>query len=545
MENSEANTQLQQEKMVTGTAWLSLANIISRLLGAVYIIPWYALMAPYGDRANTLYAMGYNVYALFLLLSTIGIPVAVAKEVARYNALDDENMAYRLVRQMLVFMAALGVLMAIILYFASPALAAASGGTKALIPVMRSLALAILILPFMSVIRGYFQGLNEMKAFAVSQIYEQIVRVVWMLVTAFVIMKLGSKNWQSAVTESTTAAFIGAIASTIVLIVYLVREGHVQKILFPGPSVSKLKPIPLLVQTIIAALPFVVTGSAIQIFKLIDQMTFVNVMLKITSFPKAQLNDFFAYFSANTDKITMILIAVALTLGDVGLPLITAAFTKRHKKEVAYLISYNLQFFTAFMLPAVMGVVILAKPIYTLFYTVPNALQIQLFVYAALQSFILTLLALAWLFLQAMQHSRDAMRYFIITLVIKVIIQVPCIFIFHTFGPLMATTIAFLVGTYLSMKKIKQVSHYKTQTVWRGVFAIGMLTSIMVLFVMLIYTLLQLIFRDSPSKLIALITLVISGGAGFYLYVWCAAKLGLLEKFMGERGTSLRRKLHL
>ncbi|WP_460022311.1 putative polysaccharide biosynthesis protein [Lactovum odontotermitis] len=545
MDNSAANNHLQQEKMVTGTAWLSLANIVSRLLGAVYVIPWYALMAPYGDRANTLYAMGYNVYALFLLLSTIGIPVAVAKEVARYNALGDENMAYRLVRQMLILMTGLGIIMALIMFFAAPGLAAASGGGKALIPVMRSLALSILVFPAMSVIRGYFQGLNQMKAFAVSQIYEQVVRIIWMLVTAFVIMRLGSKSWQSAVTESTTAAFIGMIASFAVLIVYLLRDGNLRKILAPGPTRSKIETLPLLKQTVISALPFVVTGSAIQIFKLIDQMTFVNVMRWVTDYDVSYLNDLFAYFSANTDKITMILIGVALTLGDVGLPLITTAFTKHRQKEVAYLISYNLQFFVAFMFPAVMGVVILAKPIYILFYVVPSALQIQLFVYAALQSFVLTLLALAWLFLQAMQHSRDAMRYFAVTLIIKLIIQIPCVVFFHSFGPLIATTIAFLAGIYLSMKKIREISRYKSSSIWRGVIGIGALTSIMTVVVMLLYIIFQLIFKDSASKLIALITVVIVGGAGFYVYLWCAAKLGLLEKLMGERGASLKRKLHL
>jgi O-antigen/teichoic acid export membrane protein len=241
----------------------------------------------------------------------------------------------------------------------------------------------------------------------------------------------------------------------------------------------------------------------------------------------------------------MILIAVALTLGDVGLPLITAAFTKRHKKEVAYLISYNLQFFVAFMFPAIMGVVILAKPIYILFYVVPSALQIQLFVYATLQSFVLTLLALAWLFLQAMQHSRDAVRYFTITLIIKIIIQVPCIFIFHTFGPLMATTIAFLVGIYLSMKKIRKISQYKPRVVWHGIFGISLLTSVMTLVTMLLYLLFQMIFKDSSSKLVALITILIVGSIGFYVYIWLSAKLGLLEKLMGKRGASLRRKLHL
>ncbi len=89
---------------------------------------------------------------------------------------------------------------------------------------MKSLALAVLIFPSMSVIRGYFQGLNQVKAYAMSQLLEQIVRVIWMLAATFAIMKLGSHNWQNAVTQSTLAAFIGMLGSYAVLFYYLQKS---------------------------------------------------------------------------------------------------------------------------------------------------------------------------------------------------------------------------------------------------------------------------------------------------------------------------------
>ena len=66
---------------------------------------------------------------------------------------------------------------AIVMYLASPALAALSGGGPELVPTMRSLSLAVLVFPSMSVIRGYFQGNQEMMPFALSQIVEQVARV--------------------------------------------------------------------------------------------------------------------------------------------------------------------------------------------------------------------------------------------------------------------------------------------------------------------------------------------------------------------------------
>ena len=65
---TETKTDTQQQQMLRGTAWMTASNIISRLLGALYIIPWYAWMGKQGDQANALFGQGYNIYALFLLI---------------------------------------------------------------------------------------------------------------------------------------------------------------------------------------------------------------------------------------------------------------------------------------------------------------------------------------------------------------------------------------------------------------------------------------------------------------------------------------------
>ena len=59
-----------------------------------YIIPWYIWMGKYGPQANGLFTMGYNIYAWFLLISTAGVPVAVAKQVAKYNTRDQADHSF-------------------------------------------------------------------------------------------------------------------------------------------------------------------------------------------------------------------------------------------------------------------------------------------------------------------------------------------------------------------------------------------------------------------------------------------------------------------
>ena len=136
----DQQTTTQQKQMLLGTAWLTASNFISRFLGAIYIIPWYIWMGKHGAEANGLFTMGYNIYAWFLLISTAGVPVAVAKQVAKYNTMDQKDHSFTLIREFLKFMLLLGAIFAVVMYLLSPFFAHVSGVGKELIPVMQSLS---------------------------------------------------------------------------------------------------------------------------------------------------------------------------------------------------------------------------------------------------------------------------------------------------------------------------------------------------------------------------------------------------------------------
>ena len=361
------DVQSQQATMLRGTAWMTASNFLSRLLGALYIIPWYIWMGKYGPEANGLFTMGYNIYALFLLISTAGIPVAIAKQVAKYNAIGQEEHSFALVQGILRFMMLLGAIFAVIMYFCSPLFAQMSGVGKQLIPVMQSLSWAVLIFPSMSVIRGYFQGLNNLKPYALSQIAEQLIRVIWMLVTTFFIMQIGNKDYVHAVTQSTFAAFVGMLASYLVLFYFLRKEGLLSALL-TRKRLEGIRSGALLVETLKEAIPFIITGSAVQLFQIIDQMTFINVMHWFGKYSNQELVVEFSYFSANPNKITMILIAVASSIGGVGISLLTENYVKGDFRAASKLVLDNLALLLTFLVPATLGAVILAKPIYTVFY---------------------------------------------------------------------------------------------------------------------------------------------------------------------------------
>lgn len=541
MSNETSN---QQAQMLRGTVWLTASNFISRLLGAAYIIPWYIWMGKHGAEANGLFTMGYNIYAWFLLISTAGVPVAVAKQVAKYNTKGQEEHSFAMIRGFLKFMSLLGLVFAIIMYVLSPVFANLSGGGKDLIPVMQSLSWAVLIFPSMSVIRGFFQGHNNLKPYAISQIAEQVIRVIWMLLTAYFIMKVGSGDYVEAVTQSTFAAFIGMGASLLVLVYYLWKTGLLQHIIHRPESDSQIDTKALLWDTIREAIPFIVTGSAIQLFQIIDQMTYSNVMSWFTNFTRSELLVQFSYFSANPNKITMILIAVATSIGGVGIPLLTENYVKGDFRAAGKLVQDNLTMLVAFLLPATIGAVAIAEPLYTVFYGKPDSLALGLFILAMLQTVILGLYTVLSPMIQALFQNRKAILYFGYGVLVKLILQVPFIYVFKAYGPLLSTTIGLMIPIVLMYREIHVVTKFNRKTVFKRSLLTAILTFIMLVVVLLSALILGFVFKPN-GRVTSMIYVVVIGGVGIIVYGGLGLRLRFLDRFIGSKAASLRNKFHI
>ena len=540
----DQQTTTQQKQMLLGTAWLTASNFISRFLGAIYIIPWYIWMGKHGAEANGLFTMGYNIYAWFLLISTAGVPVAVAKQVAKYNTMDQKDHSFTLIREFLKFMLLLGVIFAVVMYLLSPFFAHVSGVGKELIPVMQSLSWAVLVFPAMSVIRGFFQGFNNLKPYAISQIAEQVIRVIWMLLTTFFIMKLGSKDYAAAVTQSTFAAFIGMFASMAVLVYFLWKANLLSSILHKPVSSTNINSRALLVDTIREAIPFIITGSAIQLFQIIDQVTFINVMKWFTNYTNSQLVVMFSYFSANPNKITMILIAVATSIGGVGIPLLTENYVKGDLKSAARLVQDNLSMLLLFLLPATIGSVLVARPLYTIFYGKPDRLALGLFIFAMLQTVILGIYTVLSPMIQALFQNRKAIIYFGYGVLVKLILQIPFIYLFRAYGPLLATTVGLIVPIVLMYQHIRQVTGLNQRILVKRSLLIGILTAIMSLLIAIVEVVLGVVFHPN-GRISSMLYLIMIGGLGIIIYGAMALRVRLLDRFIGEKAQVLRQKFHI
>jgi len=501
-------------------------------------------MGSYAATANGLFTMGYNIYAWFLLVSTAGVPVAVAKQVAKYNTIDKEEHSFALIREFLKFMLGLGLIFAVIMYLMAPVFASMSGGGADLIPVMQSLSWAVLIFPSMSVIRGFFQGFNNLKPYAISQISEQVIRVIWMLLTAYFIMKIGSGDYVEAVTQSTFAAFVGMLASMLVLLFYLAKTGMLRSILRKPKKSAGISGRSLLWDTIREAIPFIITGSAIQLFQIIDQNTFINIMTQISNYTKSELLVQFAYFSANPNKITMILIAVATSIGGVGIPLLTENYVKGDFRSAARLVQDNLSMLLFFIFPSTVGAVMVASPLYTVFYGKPDSLALGLFICAMLQTIILSTYTVLAPMIQALFQNKKAILYFFYGVLVKLSLQVPMINLFHAYGPLISTTVGLLLPIFFMFREIRKVVGLNPKNLLKRLLLSMILTIAMVILVLLVEYLLSFIFQPT-NRMYSFIYVAAVGGVGMLVYIVLSLKVRLIDRFIGQKADSLRQRLRM
>lgn len=530
-----------ENKMLSGSAWMTAGSIFSRILGAIYIIPWVTWIGTYSNQANALFAKGYNIYSFFLMAATAGVPSAISKLVAHYNALNEYGVGKKLYQHGVYVSAFTGLVCATILYFGAGFFAA---GDPDVVPVLKSLTLAVLVIPTMSLTRGFFQGYQNMAPSAISQFVEQLFRVIYMLASTFFIMRVMHGRWQAAVTQSTFAAFIGAIGSILILGYYYTRTSRKRRELVANSNNEiEVSSWTLISNIIKQAIPFIIIGAATSILQLIDQYTFFPAMGQVTKLSSSELNTLYALFSFNANKLIMIVISLASALAVTVIPLLSGARARNDKAGIRAQIANVLMLFYFVMMPASLGLAAVSQPIYTIFYRY-SAAGTNILVFNAFIGIFLGLLTVVSAVMQGISENGKTLKYLGIGLAVKMVIQFPAIWVFQTMGPLIATGISMTITNYLIIHSLNVEFQLPFKQMSKS-------TNQILLYSILTYIVAKLVVSGlylflSPYGRIAAFVVIIPAvvlGAGVYVYLML--KSHLADALLGSRVDGIRCRLHM
>lgn len=539
-----------QSRLLRGTAILSGAIFLSKFLGLIFIIPFNAIVGPEGVA---LYGYAYVPYTIILSAATLGIPMAVSKFVSKYNAVGDYLTGRRLFRSGIFVMTITGFLAFLLLFWLAPKIApfVVSAGDETgnspadVTMVIRLVSTALIVVPVMSVIRGYFQGFQSMGPTAVSQVVEQIVRIAFILVGASLVIYVFGGSKSTAVGFATFAAFVGALGGLFVLVRYwLKRKEHLDRQLQGSHGDSNIPLSKIYQELITYAIPFVVVGLAIPLYQLVDQFT-INETLMSIGYVKTDAEMVFANINQLAHKLLMIPVSLATGLMVTLVPMITNSFTSGKYRTLHNQITQGFQMVLFLTIPAAVGLSVLAYSVYYTLYPGEETIELggMILRWYAPTALLFAVFSITSSILQGINQQKFAVLSLLVGFLLKLVLNEWFLRVFHGLGAIFATDAGFIVSVILNLLVIRAYAGYRLKFIFKRALLIVIFSAVMAVIVLGVTWLIGSGGAAPKDYFQALSTMVVGVVIGGGCYLWLALRSNLATQIFGDRfGFSGKRK---
>ncbi len=308
---------------------------------------------------------------LLLAISSVGIPNAIAKLVSEKCATDDFKSAYRIFKCALVLFGIIGAVLSVGLYVTAPFVATVLCHTPKIVYTLRVLSPAIFFVSISSVIRGFFQGMKNMKATSTSQVIEQFIKCVSTIVIVLAIAGAPSEYMAAGATVATTL-------STFLSLLYLFgfygknRADIAQRLEESKPLLKES--FAKIVKTILyVAIPISLGSIVASVNRVVDLVTVVQGLEKaLAGTPDlSEVTMALSGMLSKGDVIINLPLALNIAFSTVLVPTVAGALAVGDKAAASEKVSFSLLVSVIIALPATIGCMILADDIFLMLY--PNA----------------------------------------------------------------------------------------------------------------------------------------------------------------------------
>ncbi|MDP3487327.1 MAG: polysaccharide biosynthesis protein [Bacillota bacterium] len=344
-------------------AILSIGGIVVRTLGAVYRIPLARLI---GDEGMGLYQMAYPIYSMLLAVSLTGPPIAVAKMVAERVAQRDYRSAHRVFQLALALLSIVGLVTTITLLLTAQRFASALGDPRSFYALL-AMVPAIFFVSIMSAFRGYFQGLQDMLPYAMSQVVEQVARVAVALGLGVYLLRSGYalELVAGGVSLGVTIGSIGGLS--VLLVDYFKRKAIISGRIRLSPIIHREHTSKLIKEMLDLAVPITIGGLVVSLMLLIDAAV-VPRRLQVAGFSQEQATALYGQLSGMASPLVNLPQMVTVALVASLVPSIAEAISLRRRQLVNERANLALKVAMLWNFPAAVGLSVMATPIVVLLY---------------------------------------------------------------------------------------------------------------------------------------------------------------------------------
>lgn len=504
----------KNNSFIKGAAILGIAGIIVKILGAIYRIPLANIIT---NEGMGYYQTAYPLYTLLLTISTAGFPVAIAKLVSEKRAIGDYKGGYKVFKTALTGLSIGGLLTSLYLFFRAESIVEKIGNTNAYYALI-ALTPALFFVPIMSVFRGYFQGNQTMVPTALSQIAEQLFRVVGGLALTYYLLPNGIPM---AAGGASSGGSIGAIAGTvIILFIYFNKRKETKNEIEKSISTEEYSVGEIVKDLLVIAIPITLGASIVPIMDYID-LKLVLKRLQTIGYTEAEANALYGNLKGMAQTLInfpqVFSTAIAMSL----VPAIAEANAKKKKSELGNIISSGIRVTLLIGLPSALGLFVLARPIIGLLYYKSDAATIintgNLLSILSFSVIFLTLVQTLSAILQGLGKPIIPAINMFIGAIVKVFLSytltvIPSI---NIYGAAISTVVAYGIAAILNMISLSKYGNTKLNIM--DVFIKPLISSLIMAIVAFISYL--LLMNSIGEKLATVVSIGIAGILYFVLLI--------------------------
>ncbi len=532
---------MKKRDFIEGAFIATVAIFFSKFIGIIYAIPFKHII---GDQGGALYGYAYNIYNLFLVISCAGIPLAISKLTSEYNALnkieEKEYMFYAAKRIIAIF----SVLAFLVCFLGAPFIAKViigniTGGntTGDVTFVIRCVSFAILVVPLLSINRGYLQGHGYIGPASLSQVIEQILRVAVVLGGSYWTLNVLHLSLKNAVGVAVFGACVGAIAAYVYLVDKTLK---IKKKNTSYDNINKENRTIIIKKIILYSLPFIVTNIANSLYNTTD-MILLRYGLHNVGYATTKIETVSSIFTTWGSKLNTIITSIATGIAISLVPSVAKSNAKGDLKDINDKFNKTLQIFLYVALPLAIFMSIFATQIWTIFYG-PSELGPIVFKFSIITAAVDALYIMMCNGLQGLNKTKLIFASVGLGLLINLCLDIPLIYLFNNlgiypfYGAITATIIGYSISLIIPLVTLKRKYNLNYKN------TIDKLPKLLLVYALMIF--LSLLYRGIitmiDSKLLLLLLIAIIGIILLVIYYYLNKKE--IEEIFGLKIKKLLRK---
>lgn len=369
MQNKDERKPVKTEGFMKSVLVLMISQVFIKLLGFVYRV-YLTNREGFGDEGNAIYSGGYQIYAILLTISSIGVPNAISKLVSERIAVRDKRGADRILKIALMTFGLIGLSGTLILFFGAKYISNVILQIPESEMTLVALSPAIFFVSIASVMRGYFNGRDRISATAKSQTLEQIFKTVLTIVVVELVVVIYGIDVTIMAAGANLATTLSVLLSFMYLGWYYKLYKRKPK---PGAVISERRrqerPINIVKKILFVSFPIALSAIMSTLNKNVDSMTVKRFLVKFMTEREATIQ--YGILSGKVDTLITLPLSFNVAFSTALVPTISAAIARKDYRSASKRISFSMLLTMIIGLPCTLGMAVFAQPILNLIF--PNA----------------------------------------------------------------------------------------------------------------------------------------------------------------------------